>query len=288
MSKKKMNGSSPARTVTQWADVIATTWRNAVASIIETGKLLTEAKGSLPHGEWLGMVNDQLPFGPRAAQQLMQIAAHEVLSNAKYCLALPPSWGTLAELARIEPERCLKLIEDRTINPGMSRDDASLILRTMTVKVTPREPDRMVRVSVAPAPPVPQPEPQPASESSPQVWVCDACGDHSHKSCGCDSAVADGGTRELNAVGKPLSPSYDPKYKIRGRSPNALLKNTQPLGKDAVSEEREQELMTEYGLVPLWFKEPEVVAARLAAAYTIEQIAGICAKAIDLKKAAQA
>jgi hypothetical protein len=35
----------------------------------------------------------------------MRIAEHSVLSNTKYTSQLPPAWGTLAELARLDPPK---------------------------------------------------------------------------------------------------------------------------------------------------------------------------------------
>jgi hypothetical protein len=47
---------------TQWAARISAAWQQSVTSIIETGRLLTEAKAALDHGEWLPMVESDLPF----------------------------------------------------------------------------------------------------------------------------------------------------------------------------------------------------------------------------------
>ena len=49
-------------------------WRKSVAAIIETGNALAAAKDYLPHGAWIPLVEQHLPFGPRTAQRLMQIS----------------------------------------------------------------------------------------------------------------------------------------------------------------------------------------------------------------------
>lgn len=43
-------------------------------AILEIGKRLKEAKGLLPHGEWLPWLNEKVEFSERAAQRFMQLA----------------------------------------------------------------------------------------------------------------------------------------------------------------------------------------------------------------------
>ena len=52
-----------------------TSAHDAIASAIECGKLLTEAKEQCKHGEWLGWVEASLSFGPRQAQKYIRLAA---------------------------------------------------------------------------------------------------------------------------------------------------------------------------------------------------------------------
>jgi ClpX C4-type zinc finger len=113
----------------EFVEKIRECWFAAVRSIIDAGQLLIEAKGQLDHGEFLLMIDTDLPFGARTAQMLMQIASHEVLANTKYYFALPPAWGTLVHLARLEPDRCRALIEDKSINPEMTQEDARALVK---------------------------------------------------------------------------------------------------------------------------------------------------------------
>jgi hypothetical protein len=43
--------------------------------MIQTGKLLIEAKAKWKHGEFVAMLRSDLPFGPRTAQRLMRSQA---------------------------------------------------------------------------------------------------------------------------------------------------------------------------------------------------------------------
>jgi Protein of unknown function (DUF3102) len=109
-----------------YADKITATWKQVVANIITTGKLLIEAKAKLKHGEFGDMLQ-LLPFGERTAEMLMAISRHPVLSNPNRGSDLPPSWRTLYELSRFDDELLVARIEDHTIHPDMQRKDVKLI-----------------------------------------------------------------------------------------------------------------------------------------------------------------
>jgi len=83
-----------------WAEKICAAWQKTTASIIETGQLLVEAQSQLPHGSWETMVRERLPFSPRAAQMLMEVARHPVIANPKHVSLLPAHWSTLYQITR--------------------------------------------------------------------------------------------------------------------------------------------------------------------------------------------
>jgi Protein of unknown function (DUF3102)/Temperature dependent protein affecting M2 dsRNA replication len=86
-----------------YASKITADWQKAVESIIETSKLLMEAKGKVDHGDWLKLAK-ALPFTDRTAQMLMAIAANPVLSNANHGSDLPASWRALYELTKLSDQ----------------------------------------------------------------------------------------------------------------------------------------------------------------------------------------
>jgi hypothetical protein len=112
-----------------WAKRISVACQTATESIIETGKLLIEAKRELDHGEFTKMVEDHLPFTPRTAERLMKIAEHPVISNPTHGSHLPPSWRTLSELALLPAKIVLARIADGTINPKMERKDVAKLTK---------------------------------------------------------------------------------------------------------------------------------------------------------------
>jgi hypothetical protein len=53
------------RSLTVWAGDISAAWQSSLDGVVKTGRLLTEAKDQLPHGEFETIVENLLPFGPR-------------------------------------------------------------------------------------------------------------------------------------------------------------------------------------------------------------------------------
>jgi hypothetical protein len=109
---------------------ITVAWQKTVGNVVETGRLLIEAKDDIGYGGFEEMTRTDLPFGPRTAQRIMQIAEDPVLSNPTHASHLPASWMTLYELSRL-PKRgidLLVLIEDGAIHPKMERKDTRALL----------------------------------------------------------------------------------------------------------------------------------------------------------------
>ena len=88
-----------------WAQRITAAWRQGFDSVMLAGVLLMEAKKQLPHGDFLAMVETELPFGRRVAQKLMVIAADERIAKASKLTHLPQEWTTLYELTRLDNEQ---------------------------------------------------------------------------------------------------------------------------------------------------------------------------------------
>ncbi len=109
----------------EWADYITEAYRRGIESVLETGRRITEAKADLDHGEFINMVNEDLPFGPRSAQMFMTISNHPVLSNANHGSHLPVSWRTLYELTRLPTEFVEQQIESGNITPETTRGDVA-------------------------------------------------------------------------------------------------------------------------------------------------------------------
>jgi N6-adenosine-specific RNA methylase IME4 len=107
----------------QYASLIASSWQTGVVAVIETSRLLIEAKATLPHGQFEEMVERDLPFGPRTARMLMEIARNQQIANRKHVSVLPPSWTTLHALSKLPAAEIEQRVADGSIHPGLERKD---------------------------------------------------------------------------------------------------------------------------------------------------------------------
>jgi hypothetical protein len=120
-----------SRTVDDFIKEISACWQKAVASIIQTGHLLISAKKQYPH-QFHALIKAKLPFGERAAQKLMRIAAHPILSDPTHVSRLPASWGTLAELTRIPNDKLEKMLAEGTVHAGIERREVEILIDEIT------------------------------------------------------------------------------------------------------------------------------------------------------------
>ena len=109
----------------QWARLINEAWRSSVIGIIEAGRLLTKAKGDLEHGQFITMIENDLPFGRITAFRLMAVAADRRLTNVTHVQHLPPHWGTLYELTKLPDKEFTARIKDGSIHSEMQRKDVA-------------------------------------------------------------------------------------------------------------------------------------------------------------------
>ena len=111
------------RTRRSWAKAIRSKWQQSVQCIIEAGRLLEQAKASLPHGQFEEMVESDLPFGPRAARMLMAIARNPILAKRKHASDLPASWYTLYEMSRLPESELSGALASGEVGPETRRRD---------------------------------------------------------------------------------------------------------------------------------------------------------------------
>ncbi len=109
-----------------WASRIVAAWQKSRESIIEVGGLLTEAKDSLPHGEFEAMVESELPFGARTARRLMTISGDARLTNRTHVSVLPASWGTLYELTKLSDDEWGDALNAGVIHSDMQRNEITV------------------------------------------------------------------------------------------------------------------------------------------------------------------
>jgi hypothetical protein len=119
-------------------ELITSAWQKQAGAIIEVGRLLLAAKQELTRDGFEGLLQRKLPFESSVARKLQRIAANSVL--CAHVHKLPPAWGTLYELSKLEDEVLRAAIEYGRINPKMERKDATA-LRGLPPK-EPKEPKK--------------------------------------------------------------------------------------------------------------------------------------------------
>jgi len=128
-------------TRTQWVERIGGVWdvsaQEAIGAWLQIGRDLIAAKDDLEHGEFLAMIEQDLPFGKRSAQMLMKIASDQRITqtnrNTNHGALLPASWRTLYELTRLEDAEFDQLIADGVIRPDMERKEVNKVRRQAAV-----------------------------------------------------------------------------------------------------------------------------------------------------------
>jgi hypothetical protein len=121
-SPESKGQSAASKTIVNpWTAKITRSWHASLEGLLECGSLLVAAKNALPHGEFLNMIERDLPFGPRTAQMLMRVATDQRLTNANHVSHLPPHLGTLHELTKLNDEIFERGLADGTIHPDMGR-----------------------------------------------------------------------------------------------------------------------------------------------------------------------
>jgi N6-adenosine-specific RNA methylase IME4 len=112
-----------------WATRISESWGNVFQAVIDTGRALIEAKAALPHGAFESMIESDLPFGSRTAQRIMKIACDPRITNPTHVSVLPPQWGALYELTRLDDTTFAAAVGDGRISPDMERSAAAMLAR---------------------------------------------------------------------------------------------------------------------------------------------------------------
>ena len=115
----------------QWADGVTRQYRKFVDNVVAIGRELFRIKAQCPHGTFERMFKGNLysvatpiPFGIRAAEMFMAVAAHPILSKANHGSFLPSSYRTLYELSRLPTAVLTKALSTGLIHPEMERQDA--------------------------------------------------------------------------------------------------------------------------------------------------------------------
>jgi N6-adenosine-specific RNA methylase IME4 len=129
---------SSSQVSVDYASAIITAWHRARDEVIKVGLILIQAKMALPHGEFIKMVDDELPFSVNTAQRLMKISTDTKITNTALVQHLPNSWSVLHELTKLDEPEFLAAIGSGKIHPEMTRNDV-IQLQLEDIKKVHRE-----------------------------------------------------------------------------------------------------------------------------------------------------
>ena len=139
--------ASPGRQ--QWAERIRESAQRTVEAFVETGRLLIKAKAELPHGDFLQMIESDLPFQRQTAELLMRIARNPKLAKRQNSVFLPPVLSTLDELCRLDPDELEARIASGEIHPRIRRADIATNRLALSVTISKQEPRELTREEVS-------------------------------------------------------------------------------------------------------------------------------------------
>lgn len=122
-------GEVVARSAESYAEQTMPHLSAAVEEFVAVGRIAIEAKAALPHGEF-GRYCQLIDMTPSTIQRFMTIARNPAISNAAHVRHLPSAWGTLAEIARLDPEDIEEAIAAGDITPATTRRDVRELFGT--------------------------------------------------------------------------------------------------------------------------------------------------------------
>jgi hypothetical protein len=112
------------RTRANFTEAIGEAWTEAEENFTAIGRYLNQAKSVLSHGEFMGMVEADLPFRYSTANRLMKVAT-ALDAGALPADRLPPSYATVYELLTLSEDERRQAIEEGVVRPNMQRKDVA-------------------------------------------------------------------------------------------------------------------------------------------------------------------
>lgn len=110
-SSTTITDTEEPKPIEAWATQISSAWQKPTGAIFQVGDLLLKAKTEIPHGAFIDLIRNKLPFNERTAQRLMQIARDDRMRNASVQTLLPPSIPQLVTMSRLDESNFRRCVE---------------------------------------------------------------------------------------------------------------------------------------------------------------------------------
>jgi hypothetical protein len=132
---------SKVRTRASFADAIGRLWAEAEENFVSIGRYLNHAKATLDHGEFMQMVERDLPFRYSTGNRMMKVAA-ALDSNTLTLDTMPGSYAVAYEVLTLtEPERAAAASAG-LIRPDVKRAELVAFKRSLRAPAPPPKSDR--------------------------------------------------------------------------------------------------------------------------------------------------
>lgn len=121
---------SKVRTRANFADAIGRLWAEAEENFISIGRYLNRAKETLEHGEFVEMVERDLPFRYSTGNRMMKVAA-ALDSNILTLDTMPGSYATAYEALTLTDEERAIALREGVIRPDVQRKEITEFKRRL-------------------------------------------------------------------------------------------------------------------------------------------------------------
>lgn len=125
------------RSPQEWGAIVRADLGRSVQGVLDAGRHLREAKEQLGHGEWEPWLQAEVGITRQSAARLMEVSRHPAISNGTHVFQLPPSWGTLYELSRLDPPQLEQAIADGEVTPTLERKAAKALVARYRIDGAP-------------------------------------------------------------------------------------------------------------------------------------------------------
>jgi site-specific DNA-methyltransferase (adenine-specific) len=131
-------GPEEEHTEVEWASIIRADLASSVRGFILAGQHLIQAKAEIPHGRFESWLQVELRLTKQTADKFMAIGRHSTMAKDSNWSLLPPSWTTLYELSKLDPDLLEAAIRAGRVHPELDGADARALVieyRTMAASV---------------------------------------------------------------------------------------------------------------------------------------------------------
>jgi hypothetical protein len=116
----------------EFTDAIKQAWGGVQRRFLLIGRYLVQAKRKLPHGEYLDMIERDLPFRRNIAFQLREVALAIDSGRVGEC-EVPPNYSVVYQLATLSDAELRMAREQGVVRPDVTRREVEAFKRSVRV-----------------------------------------------------------------------------------------------------------------------------------------------------------